>query len=100
MAFYNLSVAESKEEYLGNCSFFLALAATENNALRIAAGLVTEKMLPWALGGAIAMLLGKVLGDRVVRIMPVNTLKKSVYGLMGLSGVITLLKSAGIFAAG
>ena len=46
------------------------------------------------------MLLGKVLGDRVVRIMPVNTLKKSVYGLMGLSGVITLLKSAGIFAAG
>lgn len=100
MAFYNLSVAESKEEYLGNSSFFLALAATENNALRIAAGLVTEKMLPWALGGAIAMLLGKVLGDRVVRIMLVNTLKKSVYGLMGLSGVITLLKSAGIFAAG
>lgn len=98
MAFYNLAVADSKEEYLGNSSLFLALAAVENNALRIAGGLVTERMLPWALGGAAAMLLGKVLGDRVVRRMPVEALKRSVYSLMGLSGLLTLLKSAGLFS--
>ena len=58
MAFYNLSVSETKEEYLGNSSLFLALAATENNLLRIAGGLVTEPMNPWALGGGAAGLLG------------------------------------------
>ena len=97
MAFYNLAAADSKEEYLGNSSLFLALAAVENNALRIAGGLVTGQMIPWALGGAAAMLLGKVFGNRVVQRMPVETLNRSVYGLMGVSGILTLLKSAGIF---
>ncbi len=98
MAFYNLSVSETKEEYLGNSSLFLALAATENNLLRIAGGLVTEPMIPWALGGAGAMLLGKVLGDRAVQKMPIDRIKRSVYGLMGVSGLLTLLKGAGVFS--
>ena len=92
MAFYNLSVSETKEEYLGNNCLFLSLAATENNVLRIAGGLAEREMLPWFIGGTVAMLLGKLLGDKVVRNMPVEILKRSVYGLMGVSGLLSLIK--------
>lgn len=91
MVVYYLAALREKEEYLGTLQAYFFLTGIYTLVLRIIMGYYTLDLLPVTLLGIAAILLGMAIGKRVVDRIRVDTMRKLVYLLLGVTGIINLL---------
>jgi len=93
MAVYFISASNSKKSYIANTQFLFGATNIVNLITRIHRGIYTADFLPVTALGLLGILLGKQIGQRIFDQLNPNTLKKGVYGFVGLSGLLTVLQN-------
>ena len=91
MVIYFLSCTDSKEEYLGTIQAFFLINAVYNTAFRIIRGIILPEHLLLIAIGAAGIVLGALIAGRVVDRLNENVLRKLVYVMIGVSGILNLI---------
>lgn len=91
MVLFYLSLLESKEAYLGTIQGLFLLVGLYNFAFRIYRGIFTLDLLGPALIGSLAVLVGLMIGNRIIDRLDSRLMSQLTYLLIGLSGLLTLL---------
>lgn len=93
---YLINVAATSAEYLATIqAYFVALGVFTIGAKVIAGFLTSEVVLLWAFG-AIGVCLGTYVGGKVFDRLDAEKVKRIAYGVMAVSGVVTLLSAVGV----
>jgi len=93
MVLFFLAATQSKKEYLGTISLFFLIVGTYNLGMRIYRGIITAELLPYVLVSLAAVIAGLKIGNRVVDSIDETRLRKMVYALIGVSGLLTFATS-------
>lgn len=91
MVIYLLSATSSVAAYMATMQCHFAIMNMYTIGVKIAAGLLNTEVLILALFGYIGVFLGTFLGAKVADRLDGAKFKKTVYGFMAISGVITLV---------
>lgn len=90
---YFISCSDTNDEYLANIQFFFVVSNTVSAVARFANGFVTPTVLWLLLPSAVAMVAANFLGGRVYKKISTEGLRKVVYGVVGLCGLLTILRA-------
>lgn len=93
MVVYFLSCSDSKDEYLANIQFFFVLSNIITAIGRMVNGFVTQRVLWLMIPACMAMTLANFVGGRVYNRISAEKLRKVIYGVVGLCGVLTILRA-------
>ena len=91
MVIYYLSQTDSKEEYLGTIQTLFCVTLICNNVLRVYNGILGLVHVPYILIGALSILGGFVLANKIVDRLDGEKLKKITYVVIGISGLLNLI---------
>ena len=91
MVIYYLSETESKEEYLGTIQFLFSICLLYNLIARIHNGILLPTHIPIILLGMACVISGMFIANRLVDRIDGEKLKKIIYVVIGLTGLINLL---------
>lgn len=91
MVLYFMSMTNSTHAYLGTMQLFFFINSTYNTFFRFYKGILLPEHLPVIVIGMIGIVLGGVLGGKVVDRLNVDTMRKLIYVMIGISGVINLI---------
>lgn len=89
---YFLAIADSKERYLGTIQMFFFFNMLYDFAGRMMNGMVTMATYRYAAMGAVTVLLGLWIGNRIFQRIDAEMLKKTIYLLMFFDGWYMLLR--------
>ena len=89
---YFSSATEEKEVYLATIQTYYVLSNGYIIALRAAKGFVTGHVLICAIFALAGMALGSFLGNTIFKKLHADHLRKAMYAMMAVSGVIMLLE--------
>ena len=90
---YFLSCSDTNDEYLANIQFFFVVSNAVSTVARLANGFVTPRVMWLMLPTAIAMAAANYTGGKVYKKISSEGLRKVVYGVVGLCGMLTILKA-------
>ncbi|MCD7769418.1 MAG: sulfite exporter TauE/SafE family protein, partial [Oscillospiraceae bacterium] len=91
VSLYFSSATEEKEDYLATIQGYFMISNTYVVILRFTSGVVTSRVLLCAAVGLAGMLLGSLLGNTIFRKINADTMRKAIYVMMAVSGVVMLL---------
>ncbi len=91
MVIYFLAATKEKEEYLGTIQFFFMITSIENMLARIARGIFTIDMMPMALIGIAGIVLGQMLGQKIIDRINGEVMKKCIYVYLCIAGILNLI---------
>ena len=92
MALYFVTAAKDKETYLANLQFLFVASNTCSLCTRVLNGIYTPALIPLTLLGFVGIFLGKKWGLKLLDKLDIDRMKKIIYILVGISGLLTLLK--------
>ena len=87
---YFMAILPDKREYLGTIQCFFFTTSLYGTLMRFWKGQLTPDLLPLLALAAVALLLGAVLGGKVVDKIDATRMKVCVYGFIGVAGLITI----------
>ena len=93
MSLLYLEKYETREEYSTNLQLLFLIAAVVNNVTRIAKGIITADLLPGVAAAVAAIWIGERAGLMLAGKMKPDLLRKMVYCMVFLSGVITIINN-------
>jgi uncharacterized membrane protein YfcA len=93
MVVYFLATTKSKEEYLGTLQAYFTICAIYGVSVRILKGQITDSMIPLIACGMFVLMIGILLGSKIVNRINADMLKKIVYSFIGIVGVIIFITS-------
>lgn len=91
---YFLSCSDTNDEYLANIQFFFVISNAVSTVARFANGFVTPQVLWLLLPSAAAMVAANYTGGKVYKKISSDGLRKVVYGVVGMCGLLTILRAA------
>ncbi|MGM9662173.1 MAG: sulfite exporter TauE/SafE family protein [Oscillospiraceae bacterium] len=91
---YLLNASETKDVYYATMQAYIIISDVYGTAVRVMDGIIVRQTVWWIIAGLCGMLAGVAIGKRVYRKLDQERLKKWVYVLIGVSG---LLKVVGYF---
>jgi hypothetical protein len=91
MVLYFLAVTNSNEAYLGTIQTMFTLTCLVNIILRIINGQMTTQMIPTLCVIVPSLLVGVLIGGHFVKKIDQKIMKRIIYGVVGIAGVITIL---------
>ncbi len=89
---YFIPAFDRKEDYLANTQFFFMTANAVNMITRCANGIYTPDLIPYSLAGICGVLLGKLIGLKLLNRIDTVMMKKCVYTFVALSGLLLIAK--------
>ncbi len=92
VSLYFSSATEEKEDYLATIQGYFVLSNLYVIFLRARRGFITRDTLIFSAVGLAGMALGTVLAGTVFKKMNADTMRKGIYIMMGVSGLIMLLE--------
>lgn len=92
LALYFLAATREKEDYVGNLQFVFAITTSINLVIRLYKGFYLLSFLPLTIVGILGITVGKVVGLNILRRINVDLMRKLIYGLVGISGILTVLE--------
>lgn len=95
MGAYYLSTTDNIPAYLGTINGAFAIIEIFNFTIRCNEGYVTADLWPNMVTGAVAILLGVFVGGKFVNKIDSAKLRKCIYAMMALSGVVTVCNALG-----
>lgn len=94
MVIYFLAMAgDDKKKYIGTIQFFFMITGLYVTTVRILEGVVTWTLLWPLIAGAIGIVLGNIIGTRILDRINVKVMKKLIYIFLALSGTVTFLSN-------
>ena len=90
---YYLQSEEDTDSYLATISVFFVLSGAIGSAMKIASGFMTPNVLWGALFGTLAMIAGTYLGKNTRSSIKPKSVKRIIYGVMAVSGLINIVTS-------
>jgi hypothetical protein len=90
VSLYFSAATEEKEEYLATIQAYFVLSNLYVIFLRAQKGYITPAVLIYAAVGLCGMALGTVLANTVFQRINADTMRKAIYGMMALSGLVML----------
>ena len=90
MVLYFLSNTDSKEEYLGTIQGYFLVNCVYCTIVRVFQGILTTELVPAILCGAVGILIGGFIANRLVQKIDTAKLTKLIYIMIGVSGIINL----------
>lgn len=90
MVIYFLAAIDNKERYLGTIQTFFFITGSYTFFFRVLNGIYTMDLIPYTVLGVAGIMLGTVLGRKVVDRINANTMKKAVYLFLGFAGLTNL----------
>ena len=93
MSLMFLEKYETREEYNTNLQLLFFIAAVINNVIRASKGIITLPLLPSIAAAVAAILAGERVGLILAGKMKPDLLRKMVYLMVLVSGVITILNN-------
>ena len=91
MVLYFMSMTSSTHAYLGTMQLFFWVNSMYNTAFRFYKGILLPEHLVFIAFGVIGILAGGAVAGKVVDKLNVVTMRKLIYIMIGVSGVINLL---------
>lgn len=92
VSLYFSSATEEKEDYLATIQAYFVLSNLYVIFLRAQKGFITRDTLIFSAVGLGGMALGTVLAGTVFRRMNADVMRKGIYIIMGISGIIMLVE--------
>lgn len=89
---YFSSATEEKEAYLATIQTYYVLSNAYIIALRVSHGFVTKHVLVCAVFALTGMALGSFLGNTIFKKLHADHLRKAMYAMMAVSGLIMILE--------
>lgn len=90
-AIYMLTATNDKEEYIGSMNMIFTGMNIVGIALRFMAGAFTSADFPYIIVGWITILVGTVLGLKILKLINIEKFRKLVYIFVGLNGLYIIL---------
>ena len=90
MALYFLSLSTSMPDYIANIQGFFLIDTLYITSVRVATGILTVHLIPQILLGMVAASLGTIIAAHLLNRLNPDTLKRWIYGFIGLSGLYYL----------
>ncbi len=90
---YFISCADNKEEYMALTQWYFIISNSYMTVVRAANGYFTPMVGKAFLCGVGAVILGLVIGRRIYSKVPIEVIRKIVYILIGVSGLIAVILS-------
>lgn len=91
MVLYYMSMTSSTREFLGTLQVFFLINATYNTILRFFKGILSITQLPLIGIGAIGIIAGVLVANKIVDKLDEQLIKKLTYVMIGISGIINLI---------
>ena len=91
MVLYFMSMTTSTHEYLGTIQLFFWFNSVYNTAFRFYKGILLPEHLIFIAFGVIGILAGGVIAGKVVDKLNADTMRKLIYAMIGVSGVLNLI---------
>lgn len=91
MVVYFMAKTKDQKEYLGCIQMFFLINCIYNTGLRIYRGLLVIDYLPIILLGAGGILLGCFMAKKLLRFIDENKIRKLVYFVIGISGILNII---------
>lgn len=91
MVLYFMSMTDSTHAYLGNMQLFFWFNSMYNTAFRFYKGILLPEHIVYILCGMAGILVGGVIAGKIVDKLNVVTMRKLIYAMIGVSGVINLI---------
>ena len=88
---YFMAKTKDQKEYLGCIQMFFLINCIYNTGLRIYRGLLVMDYLPIILLGAGGILLGGFIAKKLLRFIDENKIRKLVYFVIGISGILNII---------
>ena len=92
MVIYFLSQTHSTHEYLGTIQFFFLINSIYNTCFRIVNGILLPEHLMLIAIGAISIMIGGIVARKIVDKLDGMILRKLTYIMIGIAGIINLIK--------
>jgi len=91
MVLYFMSMTNSTHAYLGTIQLFFWINSLYNTAFRFYRGILLPEHLIFIVCGMIGILIGGAAAGKIVDRLNIETMRKLIYVMIGISGVINLL---------
>ena len=91
MVLYFMSMTRSTHEYLGTIQLFFWINSMYNTAFRFYKGILLPEHLVFIAFGVIGILVGGSIAGKIVDKLNIATMRKLIYIMIGVSGVINLI---------
>lgn len=91
-ALYYVNAADSINEYKADLQLLFTVSTVVTLVSRSVAGMLPVNMLPYVIVGTATTLIGQYLGKRIGSGMSVKLTRLLVYSLVGVSGLVTVIK--------
>lgn len=91
MVLYFMSMISSTHAYLGTIQLFFWTNSMYNTALRFIKGILLPEHLVLMAFGVVGILIGGAVAGKIVDRLNVATMRKLIYVMIGIGGVINLL---------
>lgn len=93
LPYFLAAYGNEKLTYIVSLQLVFAVTGMSNTVVRIVNGIYTLRVLLLAIPGIAAMFIGQAIGLRIVDKINARQLKKIVYVVLGLSGILTFATS-------
>ena len=93
MSLYYSSVFDDKEQYWATLQSYFLVTTTYIVGVRIQSGVVTSSVLICSAVAIAGMILGTYIGKRIFDKINADTMRKFIYIMMAVSGIVMLLES-------
>lgn len=90
---YFISCADNKEEYMAITQWYFIISNSFMTVSRAASGFFTPTVGKAWLFGVAAVILGLMVGKRIYSRMPIEIIRKVVYVIIGVSGLLAIVFS-------
>ena len=92
VALYLLPATNEKIPYIATANAYFFLFKVFNLALRFTNGSFASEHVPFLAMSIAAMVVGSLIGDKVMNRLPMELMKKLIYIFVGLSGVLIIFQ--------
>ena len=93
MSLMFLEKYKDREEYSANLQLLFFIAAVINNVIRASKGIITPPLLPSVAAAVAAILIGERVGLILAGRMSPEFLRKMVYTMVLVSGIVTIINN-------
>lgn len=91
MVLYFMSMTTKTHEYLGTIQLFFFTNSVCNTTMRFMNGILRPEHLIYILCGVVGVLAGGVLAGKIVDRLNIMMMRKLIYVMIGVSGVLNLI---------
>ena len=92
VALYLLPAVNDKIPYIATANAYFFLFKIFNLAIRFTNGSLASEHVPFLIVSIISMVIGSLIGDKIMNRLPMNLMKKLVYIFVGVSGAVIIFQ--------